>query len=64
MKGVLIRTSASRLQVHINTLPETKYTWHDFTKRVNPPHPERVVERFAPFLRGGKATKIDLHYKV
>lgn len=50
--------------VHINTLPETKYAWHEWTKRVHPPVPQRVVERFATFLRGGKATRIDLHYKV
>ena len=51
--------------VHINTLPETKYTWHDWVKRVHPPAPVRVVQPFPPSLRpGSKPTRIDLHYKV
>lgn len=51
--------------VHINTLPETKYHWAEWTKRVHPPAPVRVEERFAPSLRpGGKPTRIDLHYKT
>ena len=43
---------------------ETKYTWADWTKVVHPPEPKRVRQRFPAWLRGGKATKIDLHYKA
>ena len=48
--------------VHINTLPETKYTWNDqFGKRVNPPVPQRYREQFRDHPR---PTRIDLHYKT
>jgi tellurite resistance protein len=47
--------------VHINTLPETKLTWDDFTKTVNPPTPQRYRENFRDYPR---PTKIDLHYKT
>lgn len=47
--------------VHINTLPETKYTWDDFTKRINPPAPEHVREHFRDYPQ---PTRIDLHYKT
>ena len=47
--------------VHINTLPETKYAWHDFTKQVKPPSPQRYREQFRDHPR---PTKIDLHYKT
>lgn len=51
--------------VHINTLPETKYAWEDWVKRVHPPAPQHLSERFAPELRpGSKPTRIDLTYKV
>ena len=40
-----------------------RYTWNEWTKRVNPPEPTRVTEPFAPFLRPG-ATRIDLTYKA
>lgn len=52
-------------QVHINTLPETKYTWHEFVKRVHPPPAGEHSQRFQAWLRpGGKPTCVDLHYKV
>jgi len=47
--------------VHINTLPETKYAWDDFTKTVNPPTPQKYRENFRDYPRN---TKIDLHYKT
>lgn len=52
-------------QVHINTLPETKYTWNEWTKTVNPAEPRRVYQRFASWLRpGDKKTRMDLTYKT
>lgn len=51
--------------VHINTLPETKYTWNEWTKVVHPPEPRRVYQTFASWLRpGGKKTRVDLSYKT
>ncbi|KAL4537156.1 hypothetical protein Ndes2526B_g04932 [Nannochloris sp. 'desiccata'] len=47
--------------VHINTLPETKLTWEDWTKTVNPPTPQKFRENFRDYP---KNTKIDLHYKT
>ena len=47
--------------IHINTLPETKYTWNEWTKVVNPATPERVTYGFKNHSR---KTKIDLHYKT
>lgn len=42
-----------------------RYHWSEWTKRVHPPAPVSMEERFAPSLRpGGKPTRIDLHYKV
>ncbi len=48
--------------VHINTLPETKLTWEDFTKRVDPLKPEFFREHFRD--HHNKPTKIDLFYKT
>ncbi|PSC70111.1 C4-dicarboxylate ABC transporter [Micractinium conductrix] len=51
--------------VHVNTLPETKYMWKEWVKRVHPAAPVEVTERFAPNLRpGGKPTRVDLRYKT
>lgn len=47
--------------VHINSLPETKYTWNEWTKVVNPEVPKRVTYEFENHTR---STKIDLHYKT
>jgi tellurite resistance protein len=47
--------------VHINTLPETKLTWEDFTKTVNPPTPQLYRENFKNY---SKPTKVDLYYKT
>lgn len=48
--------------VHINTLPETKYTWYDqFVKRVNPPLPQHFREQFRDHPR---PTRLDLNYKI
>jgi tellurite resistance protein TehA-like permease/glutaredoxin len=47
--------------VHINALPETKYTWNEWTKVVNPAKPERVVHQFKDH---SKKTNIDLFYKT
>lgn len=47
--------------VHINTLPETKYAWTEWTKAVCPPEPQRHRE---PFRDHPAATRIDLTYKT
>lgn len=47
--------------IHINTLPETKYTWTEWTKVVNPKTPERVSYEFEGHPR---KTNIDLFYKT
>ena len=44
---------------HINLLSETKYTWHEFTKVVNPPTPQKVTFEFEGH---GGPTKVDVRY--
>lgn len=48
-------------KIHVDSLPETKYAWDDWTKQINPPTPKRT--RY-PFRDHPVATKIDLHYKT
>ncbi len=47
--------------IHINSLPETKYVWNEWTKVVNPEEPKRVEYEYQNHER---RTKIDLHYKT
>jgi hypothetical protein len=47
--------------VHINTLPETKYAWEEWTKVVHPARPVRQRQRFAG---RAKPTTVDLRYKT
>lgn len=47
--------------VHVNTLPETKYAWDDFTKQIHPKAPVLVKERFRDHPA---PTRVDLFYKT
>ena len=47
--------------IHINSLPETKYVWNEWTKVVNPEAPTRVEYEYQNHTR---RTAIDLHYKT
>lgn len=49
--------------VHINTLPETKYWWHEWTKSVSMPTPVRRREAFRD-PHGSAPTRLDLSYKT
>jgi tellurite resistance protein len=44
-----------------DTLPETKYTWEDWTKQINPPKPQRESHSFE---NHSARTRIDLNYKT
>ena len=48
-------------KIHVDTLPETKYTWNDWTKQIHPPTP---VRRRYEFRDHPVPTRIDLHYKT
>ena len=49
--------------VHINTLPETKYWRHEWTKSVSMPAPVRRREAFRD-PHGAAPTRLDLSYKT